>query len=122
MKNTLAIAYLGDAVYELFIREHLINSGIKDVNDLQKMSLDFVSAKSQRLHLERLLNDNFLTEEEIDLVKHGRNIKGRKNKNSDIITYRLSTGLEYLCGYLYLNNKKNRFEEIMNYIVGGTKC
>ena len=119
MKETLAIAYLGDAVYELFIREHLINLGIKDVNDLQKSSLDFVSAKSQRIHLERLLNDNFLTEEEIDLVKHGRNIKGRKNKNSDIITYRLSTGLEYLCGYLYINNKQSRFTQIMNYIVGG---
>jgi len=119
MKNTLTIAYLGDAIYELFIREYLISLGIKDVNDLQKKSLEFVSAKSQRLHLERLLNDNFLTEEEIDLVKHGRNIKGRKNKNSDIITYRLSTGLEYLCGYLYLNNEKNRFQEIMNYIVGG---
>jgi len=116
LKETLAIAYLGDAVYELFIREHLINSGIRDVNDLQKASLDFVSANSQRLHLERLLNDNFLSEKEIDLVKHGRNIKGRKNKNSDIITYRLSTGLEYLCGYLYLNNRKMRFEEIMNYI------
>jgi len=120
MKDTLSIAYLGDAVYELFIREHLINSGIKDVNDLQKASLDFVSAKSQRVHLERLLNNNILTEEEIDLVKHGRNIKGRKNKNTDIITYRLSTGLEYLCGYLYLNNKTNRFEEIMNYIIGGS--
>ena len=119
MKNSLVLAYLGDAVYELYIREHLISMGISNVNDLQRKSLDFVSAKSQRKHLENLINDNVLTEEEIELSKRGRNAKGGKSKSSDIVTYRIATGLEYVIGYLYLENKMSRIKEIMDYITKG---
>ena len=118
MKNSLVLAYLGDAVYELFIRDYLINLNINNVNELQKKSLKYVSTKSQRRHLERLINANFLTEEEIDLVKRGRNAKGGKSKSSDIITYRIATGLEYLIGYLYLLQRNERIKEIINFIVG----
>jgi len=121
MKNTLVMAFLGDAIYELFIREHLISTGINNVNELQKRSVDFVSAKSQRRHLERLITSDFLSEEEIDLVHRGRNAKGGKSKSSDIVTYRIATGLECLLGALYLDKKDERIKEIMEFIIGGNE-
>lgn len=114
----LVVAFLGDAIYEIYIREHLINKGINNVKELQKESIKYVSANSQRKHFERLINDNKLTEKEIELFKWGRNAKGGKNKSSDVITYRIATGLEVLIGQLYLNNMNERISEIMDYIVG----
>ena len=64
------------------------------------------------------MNANFLTEEEIVIVNRGRNYKRASHpKNTDIITYKLSTGFEALIGYLYLENKIDRMEEIINYII-----
>ena len=116
--NNLVLAYLGDAVYELYIREYLINKGICKVNDLQNESLKYVSAKSQSSHLDRLINASFLTEEEIEIVKRGRNMSSHKSKSTDIITYKRSTGLECLIGNLKVNNNVKRIKEIMNFIVG----
>ena len=118
MDKVLAIAYLGDAVYELKIRMHLLNSGIVKPNDLQKKSLDYVSAKSQRKHLENLINKNLLNDYELDLIRKGRNAKGTKCKTTDIVTYRIATGLEYLFGTLYIDNKNDRINEIIKYVVG----
>lgn len=118
MQNALVMAYLGDSVYELYIRKHLITKGISKVNDLQKMSLQYVSAVSQRKHLERLVDNNFLTEEEMDLYKWGRNAHGGKAKNADIVTYRIATGLEAMIGVLYQEGKIDRVSEIINFIVG----
>ena len=114
MEN-LVFAYLGDAVYELYIREHLIKE-FKNVNDLQKEAVKYVSAKAQSEVLSYLMEKNLLTEEEIDIVKKGRNAHSHSSKTTDIITYKRSTGLECLIGYLYLNNKE-RLEEIMGVIV-----
>lgn len=116
--NPLVMAYMGDTIYEQYIREYLIRSGLVKIGDLQKRSLDYVSAKSQRRHLERLENEKFLTEKEIEIVKWGRNAKGAKTKNADIVTYRLATGLETLIGKLYFENENERIKEIMNFIVG----
>ena len=81
-------------------------------------SMAHSSARSQRRHLERLENAEFLTEEEIEIVKWGRNAKGAKTKNADIVTYRLATGLEALIGKLYFDGKYERIKEIMEFIVG----
>ena len=116
--NNLVLAYLGDAVYELYIREHLIKQGFVKVNDLQNESLRYVSAKSQSNHLERLLKNNFLTENEIDIVKRGRNMNSHRSKSTDIITYKRSTGLECLIGSLRIEEKEDRIKEIMEFIVG----
>lgn len=116
--NPLVMAYMGDTIYEQYIREFLIRKGLCKIGELQKSSLDYVSAKSQRKHLERLINNNFLTAEELEIVKWGRNAKGTKNKSTDIVTYRLATGLETLIGKLYFTGKKERIKEIMDYIVG----
>ncbi len=118
MQNALAMAYLGDSVYELYIRKYLISKGITKVNDLQKESLKYVSAVSQRKHLERLVNNDKLTKEELDLYKWGRNAHGGKAKNADIVTYRMATGLETLLGVLYQEGKIGRVSEIINFIVG----
>ena len=117
-ENPLVMAYMGDTIYEQYIREFLIKSGLTHIGDLQKRSLDYVSAKSQRKHLERLENSNFLSEEEIEIVKWGRNAKGAKTKHADIVTYRLATGLEALIGKLYFDGKNERIKEIMEFIVG----
>jgi len=115
--NNLVLAYLGDAVYELYIREYLINQGINKVNDLQKQSLDFVSATSQRKILETLTKKNIFTNEEIEIINRGRNMSSHKSKTTDIITYKKATGLECLIGHLYLTDI-DRLQEIMAEIVG----
>lgn len=118
-KNVLALAYLGDAVYELAIREYLLEKGIVKVNDLQKEAIPYVSAKGQAMYLTKLLDGNFLTEEEIDIVMRARNHKGSRHpKNTDIVTYKYATGLEALIGYLYLEHKKDRLNEIVDKIRG----
>lgn len=117
MKSALIYAYIGDSVYESYVRKYLILKNISKVKDLQKESLYYVSARSQRRILEDLENNNFLTEKEIDIIRWGRNAKGGKSKSSDIITYRYATALECLIGYLYLEKKKERLDEIMNFIL-----
>lgn len=118
MDHPLVLAYIGDAVYEYYIRMYLVSLGITKVHELQQKSLEYVSAKSQRMHLERLMNAHFLTEEELDIIRRGRNTKGTKSKSTDIITYRYATGLECLLGYLDVNQRKDRIIEIMDFIVG----
>ena len=118
MHGPLVMAYMGDNIYEKYVREFLINKGISKVGELQQESLKYVSAKSQRKHFERLVNNNFLTEEELEIAKWGRNAKGTKNRSTDIVTYRIATGLETLIGTLYFNKNNRRIEEIMNFILG----
>ena len=114
--NIQVLALLGDAVYSLYIREKLIKQGINDISKLQKLIIDYVSAKGEVKALNYLIDNNYLTEEEKDIVKRGRNYKNNNHpKNTDIITYKLSTGFEALLGDLYINNKE-RLEEILNLI------
>ena len=118
--NVITLAYIGDAVYEVYIREHLIKNGIAKVEELQKEAVKYVSAKSQAKILTYLMNNNLLTACELDVVMRGRNYKRTSHpKNTDIITYKLSSGFEAMIGYLYLNNYKERIDLIMSYILGG---
>ncbi len=115
--NVITLAYLGDAVYEVYIRDYLIKKGVAKVEELQKEAIKYVSAKSQCKILTQLLADNILTQEEIDIVKRGRNYKRASHpKNTDILTYKMSTGFEALIGYLYLSKNKKRLEEIIKRI------
>ena len=117
--NVLTLAYLGDAIYEIYIRKYLVNKGIIRVNDLQKTAVNYVSAKSQSKFLQQMIEASFFTEDEINLIKRSRNNKGTSHpKNTDIITYKHATALETLIGYLYLENNNQRIDEIMNYIIG----
>lgn len=117
--NVLVLAYLGDTIYENYIRRYLIDTGIGNVNDLQKESIKYVSAKSQAKYLIEMMDNDYLSEEEIRVVKRARNYKTTSHpKNCDIVTYKYATGLESLLGYLELENKRDRIDEIMNYIIG----
>ena len=120
MINVITLAYLGDSVYEVYIREFLIKKGIAKVEELQKEAVKYVSAKSQAKILSYLMENNLLTDIELDVVKRGRNYKRTSHpKNTDIITYKMSSGFEAMIGYLYLNNDRERLTLIMNYILGG---
>jgi len=110
--NNLVLAYLGDAIYELYIREHLIGKGLCKVKELQREATKYVSAVAQASILERLIADNFLSENEIDIVKRGRNAHSHQSKSTDIITYKKATGFETLLGHLYLNDRE-RLDEVM---------
>ena len=117
--NVLVLAYLGDSVYENYIRKYLINTGIGNVNDLQSESIKYVSAKAQAKYMDLLINNNILTDEEFNVFKRARNYKTTSHpKNTDIITYKIATGFEAVIGYLEFINREDRIEEIINYIVG----
>ena len=117
--NVLVLAYMGDTVYEDYIRKYLINKGIGNVNDLQTEALKYVSAINQAKFLTEMIDNNYLFEKELDIVKRARNYKTTSHpKSCDIITYKYATGLEALIGYLYLDNNIERVNEIMNFIIG----
>ena len=117
-KNMLVLAYLGDSIYETYIRKYLIDKGIAKVKELQNESIKYVSAKAQSSYLKEMMDINFFSEEELNIIMTARNHKNNhKPKNCDIITYKYATGFEALIGYLYLENKISRIEEIVNYII-----
>ena len=116
--NALTYAYLGDSIYEIYVRKYLISKNIVKVKDLQKESIKYVSANSQASFLKNMLDDNFFNEEEVKIIMNARNHKNNhKPRNSDIITYKYATGLEALIGYLYVNDNKKRIDEIMQFIL-----
>lgn len=103
----LQLSFLGDAVFELMVREYAISLNIVKLNDLQKFTLGFVTAKRQAYFVEMLMNDKFFTDEEVDLIRCGRNVKTRKcPKNCDMITYKYATAFEILVGFLYKNDRE----------------
>lgn len=116
--NSLVLAYLGDTIYEDYIREYLIKKGIGNVNDLQKESIKYVSAKAQAMYLEKLINNDFFNEEELSIIRRARNHKNNSHpRNCDIVTYKKATGFEALIGYLKLENNLQRIDEIMKEII-----
>jgi ribonuclease-3 family protein len=117
--NVLVLAYLGDTIYEDYIRKYLINQGLAKVNDLQQAASKYVSAKGQAVFLKELLDNDFFTEEEQSVIRRARNNKSNSHpKNCDIVTYKHATALEAIIGYLELSNNRNRIDEIMNKILG----
>jgi ribonuclease-3 family protein len=112
--NSLALAYMGDAVFETYVRRHLLYSGKVRPNQLHRLATSYVSAKAQRLILFQIMDDQLLSEEELAVVMRGRNAKsGTVPKNTDVQTYRYSTAFEALMGYLFLEGKKERLEELV---------
>lgn len=121
--NTLVLAYLGDTIYENYVRKHFIKLGISNVKELQEKVIPFVSAKGQAKFLEILLNDDFFNDEEVSVIKRARNAKSHSHpKSCDILTYRHATAFEAVIGYLELLGKIERIKEIMNYILEVEIC
>ena len=119
--NSLALAYMGDAVYEVYIRRYLLEKGQVKPNQLHKEATKFVSAKAQAKFLHEFHQAEFFTEEEQAVIRRGRNAKsGSIPKNTDVQTYRYSTAFESLIGFLYLTGNIERMEEVIQKILMGT--
>lgn len=116
--NVLTLAYLGDAIYEFEIRKFLIEKNITKVNQLQTESVKYVSAVNQAKYLKEMIDKKFFTNEELNVILRARNHKSHKSKSTDIVTYKYSTALEAVIGYLYYQKNTKRIEEIMKYIKG----
>ncbi|MBM7544609.1 Mini-ribonuclease 3 [Periweissella beninensis] len=116
--NGITLAYMGDAIYEVFIREHLISKGVVKPTHLHHTATRYVSAKAHAALYRLMQQDNILTDEEQQYFHRGRNAKSHTSaKNTDIVTYRISTGIEALFGYLYLSKQNQRIENLMNWCI-----
>lgn len=113
--NALALAYMGDAVLEQKVREHLLLNGRAKPNTLHKEATKYVSAKAQSMIVHRLIEENYLTDEELAVFKRGRNAKsGSVPKNTDVQTYRNSSGFEAVLGLLFLTKQYTRVNQIID--------
>lgn len=121
--NILVLAYLGDTIYENYVRRFLIASGIQNVHDLQTRSVEYVSAKNQAAFLKEMMDNDFFSDDEISVIMRARNYKSSSHpKNCDIVTYKHATALEAVIGYLDMMKRKDRIEEIMERILGDKVC
>lgn len=112
--KSLSLAYIGDAVYELHIRNHLLRSGYVKPDHLHQQAITFVSGKSQAAVILHWLETGYLTAEEERVVKRGRNSKsGSVPKNTSVQIYRYSTGFEALIGYHYLQDNQERLQQLL---------
>ena len=110
--SPVVLAFVGDAVYSLYVREKLVLGTDFKTGTLQKLSSRQVSAKGQSELIERLLPA--LTEEEADIFRRGRNAKkSTRSKHASVGEYNRSTGFEALIGYLYLTGRHERIEELL---------
>ena len=130
--NTTALAYIGDAVYEIYVREHALKSSCcgggsgegtentgsvsfgAHVDAMHKRAVRYVRAGSQAAALKAMMNSGFLSDEEINIAKRARNHKtASKPKNADVMDYKYATAFEALIGYLHLEDREERLEEII---------
>lgn len=115
--NGLTLAYLGDAIYELFVRRHLLNQGLTKVHDLHQQAILYTNSVSQAKAALKMVED-YYTEKEVSIFKRGRNQSAsHKPKNTDVQTYNRSTGFEAVLGYLYLDGQKDRMNDVMTYTI-----
>ncbi len=106
--NGATLAYLGDAVLEIMVREKVIESGVGDVGKLNAMARAFVKATEQSNALNNIIG--LLDEEEMSYFKRGRNTKGNTPKSASVIEYRRATGLESLFAFLYMKGRTERLK------------
>ena len=111
--NTTALAYLGDAVYEVIIRGMILEKFPQDAGKAHKHAVKYVSAEGQARAARQLIAEGFLTEEEEALLKRARNHRSRSRpQHADPRDYKYATGFEALLGYLHLAGKQGRIREI----------
>lgn len=116
-EQVLKLAFIGDTIFDLFTRDYLLRKYKNKINEIHKKNTELVCAKSQARIVEKLIDINFLTEDEVSYYKHARNAHSKtKSKNSSIIEYRKATGLEALLGLLFYNDDVDRLIEILDKI------
>ncbi|EPZ45902.1 Mini-ribonuclease 3 [Alicyclobacillus acidoterrestris] len=110
--SPLGLAFIGDAIWEVYARQHCLNQGIRKPHELHKRCTRYVSATAQAKALAGIATD--LSEDEADVVRRGRNAKSaHARKNVDVIVYRHSTGFEALIGHLHGTGQQARLEDII---------
>lgn len=111
--SPLTLAFIGDSVYEMFIRTKILSMGNRPANELHKIAVGYVKAKAQAQAAHKILD--LLTDQELQIYKRGRNTNIHTvPKNADMVDYRHATALEALVGYLYIKREEDRLEEILN--------
>ncbi len=111
--SPVTLAFIGDAVYSLYVREKLVLSTDFNTGTLQKLTSAEVSAHGQSQLLEKL--QPLFTQEETDVFKRGRNAKkSTRSKNASVAEYNRSTGFEAVLGYLYLTGQYQRIAELLS--------
>lgn len=115
--NPLVLAFIGDAIYEVFIRTYLTDKNREmSVHKLHKEAITFVKAHAQSEFIKKL--EDKLSEEELSIFKRGRNSKsGTVPKNADVQEYRAATGFESLVGFLYITDQNARLNYLLNTII-----
>ncbi|MBQ6626456.1 MAG: ribonuclease III [Ruminococcus sp.] len=118
--SPLTLAFVGDSVYDLLVRQHLVSLANRPVKELNSMKVTLVNCKSQADAVKVIIDT--LSEDEIDVYKRGRNVKvNSASKHSSIADYHAATGLEALFGYLYLSGKTDRIKELFMLILNSSE-
>jgi len=116
--QALALAYIGDSIYDIMSREYVMKNHLGKINDLHRTVSTLVSARAQASFMKDILENNILTDIEESIYIRGKNQKNNsKAKNASIMEYKLATGLEAVFGYLYLEKNFERLEKMFNYII-----
>ncbi|MBR2715374.1 MAG: ribonuclease III [Ruminococcus sp.] len=118
--SPLSLAFVGDSVYDLLVRQYLVAQANRPVKELNKMKVTLVNCKSQADSARIILD--YLNEEESAIYKRGRNVKTNSaSKHSTLADYHSATGLEALFGYLYLSGKTDRIKELFMLILDNSE-
>lgn len=116
--NGIALAFEGDAIYSTYIRKYLIFQGLTKPNQLHRKTTRYVSAKAQAMLITKMLEAQLLSEKEEDIYRRGRNANSHtKAKNTDVVTYKMSTGFEAVMGYLHMTEQIKRLEELIDWCI-----
>ena len=116
--NGIALAFEGDAIYSTYIRKHLIFQGLTKPNQLHRKTTRYVSAKAQAMLITKMLEAQLLSEKEEDIYRRGRYANSHtKAKNTDVVTYKMSTGFEAVMGYLHMTEQIKRLEELIDWCI-----
>ena len=107
------LAFIGDAVLSLQVREYMVEMGYSQLKKMQETSIKFVAARAQAEYMNYLLDQDLVSEEEMIYYKRGRNAKSKTMaKNAEMLEYRIATGFEALWGYLYLTKQTERLDSL----------
>ncbi len=118
--SPLTLSFVGDSVYDLLVRQHLVTLANRPVKELNSMKVTLVNCKSQADSAKVIMEH--LSDDELDIYKRGRNVKvNSASKHSSIADYHSATGLEALFGYLYLSGKTDRIKELFMLILDSKK-
>ena len=113
--NGLTLAYVGDAIFEVYMRNYALEKGLVKVKNLHQYVVPKVSNKAEAKYINYLIENNYLSEDEVNIFLKGRNAKIHTvHKNLD--EYHAATGFEALIGYLYLEKRLDRLAEIINLV------